>query len=126
MKRVPCLTCNVNITFINNKRGLSLIYSTSAILCLKYFSFFSMVYYCDLPVTNPVMVFLQIMFVITFLVRGLVSQFLFFLKIKMCAFIVLALAQNVVTVLLLHCLLQTLHFIKYSTILELHLIFFFI
>ena len=48
-----------------------------------------MVYYCDLPVTNPVMVFLQIMFVIMLLVTGLVWQFLFFPKITMCAFIVI-------------------------------------
>ena len=48
-----------------------------------------MVYYCDLLVTNPVMVILQIMFVMTFLVTGLVWQFLSFPKITMCAFIVI-------------------------------------
>ena len=31
--------CSINITFINTKRDMSSIYSTSTILCLKYFSF---------------------------------------------------------------------------------------
>ena len=48
-----------------------------------------MVCYCDLPVTNPVMIFLQIMFAIKLLVMGLVWQFLFFPEITMCAFIVI-------------------------------------
>ena len=88
MKRLPCLICSVNIAFINNERGMSLNYSTSAILCLKYFSFSAMVYYWDLPVTNLVVVFLQIMFIML-LVTGLVWQFFFFLKIRMCAFTVI-------------------------------------
>ena len=48
-----------------------------------------MVYYCDLLVTNPVMVILQIIFMKTFLVTGLLWQYLFFPKITMCAFIVI-------------------------------------
>ena len=48
-----------------------------------------MVYYCDLPVTNPVMVILQMIFVKTFLVTGLVWQYLLFSKITICAFIVI-------------------------------------
>ena len=48
-----------------------------------------MVYYCDLLLTNPVMVFLQIMFVMTLLVMGLIWQFLFFPKTTMWAFIVI-------------------------------------
>ena len=48
---------------------------------------FSMVHYCDLLVTNPVMVVLQIMFVKTFLALGLVWQFMFFPEITMCTFI---------------------------------------
>ena len=51
---------------------------------------FSMVYYCDLPVINPVIVILQIMLVKTFLVAGLVWQYLFFPKIMMRAFMVVS------------------------------------
>ena len=48
-----------------------------------------MVYYCDLLVTTPVMIILHIMFVMAFLVKGLVGQFSSFSKITMCAFIVI-------------------------------------
>ena len=67
--------CSVNITFTKTKRRVSLIYGTSAILFTLKLFLYSMVYYCDLPVTNPVMVILQIMFVMTFLVTSLVWQF---------------------------------------------------
>ena len=62
--------------------------------CLKIlpqrFSCFSMVYYCHLPVTNPVMVILQIMFIKAFLVTGLVWHYLFLPIIRMRAFIVVS------------------------------------
>ena len=32
MKRLPCLICKVNITFIKAKRGMSLTYGTSTVL----------------------------------------------------------------------------------------------
>ena len=48
-----------------------------------------MVSYCDLPVANTVMVILQIMYMKMFPVNGLVSKFLSFQKITMCAFIVI-------------------------------------
>ena len=72
MRRLPCLICSVNITFIKTETGMSLIYGTSTILFTLKLFLYSMVYYCDLPVTNPVMVILQIMFVMTFLVTSLV------------------------------------------------------
>ena len=40
MKRLPCLICSVNITFIKTKRGMSLIDGTStALFALKVFHF---------------------------------------------------------------------------------------
>ena len=58
-----------------------------------------MVYYCDLTIRSFLMVTLEIIFMKTFLVMGLVWQFLFFPKIETCTFIVIALTQNFVTVL---------------------------
>ena len=63
---------------------------------------FSTVYYCDLSVTNPVMVILQIIFVKTFLVTGLVWRFALFPKITMCTFECLLLKVIVFFVLLLN------------------------
>ena len=53
MKRLPCLICSVNITLIKTKRISNLWYQYNS-FCFKDF-YFSMVYYCDVPVTNLVM-----------------------------------------------------------------------
>ena len=39
MKRLHCLICSVNIKFTKTKRGVSLIYGTSAVLALNIFPF---------------------------------------------------------------------------------------
>ena len=89
MKRLPCLICSVNVTLIKTKRGMCLELMVPVQFFLpERFYCFSMVYERDLPVTNPVMVILQIMFVKAFLVTGLVWQYLLFPKITMRAFIV--------------------------------------
>ena len=73
MKRLPCLICRINITFIQAKSGiyLSFMVPMQFFFALKIFPFI-IVYYCDLPVINPVMVILQIMFAKTFLVMGFI------------------------------------------------------
>ena len=88
MERLPCLICSVNITLIKTKGAYFFnLWNQHYSFCLKDFS---MVYYCDLPVTNPVMIILQITFVKTFLVTGLVRQYWFFPKITIRAIIVVS------------------------------------
>ena len=70
---------------------ISLVYATSTIFfCLKFFPVSAWPYYCHLPVTNTVMVILQIALVKAFLVKGLFWQFLFFPKFTMRDFIVIS------------------------------------
>ena len=127
MKRLPCLTRSVNITFIKTKRGicLSFMVPVQFFLLWRFFRF-SMVYYCDLQVTNPVMTILQIMFVKTFLVTSLVWHLLFFAKITMCAFIVIGSSTKFCHGTNIVILSTNLHSIKKTTILELQSKFFFI
>ena len=124
MKRLPCLICSVNIMFIKTKRGicLSLMVPVQLFLSWRLYQF-SMVYYSDLPVTNPIIVILQIMFRNTLLVTGLFDRICSFWKLWCVLLWLLALAQDFVTVLPLYCFPQTLHSIKCTTILELQLNF---
>ena len=73
MKRLPCLTCSVNITLVGTKweYAFNLWHQYNFFLPEIFFRF-CMVYYCDLPGTNPVVDAFEIMFVKTFLDTGLV------------------------------------------------------
>ena len=106
---------------LDQKGHLSLIYVTSTILfVLKTFPFLSIIYYCDLPVTNPLTVILQIKCSINyFWLRAWIDSFCSFRELKYVLLQLLALLS-------LHYFSQTLHSIKYTTILELQLKFFFL
>ena len=62
---------NNNTYLLHSNYGKSRSLRPKGAYVFKFYRF-GMVYYCDLPVTNPVMSILQIMFVKTFLVTSLV------------------------------------------------------
>ena len=67
MKRLFSLICSGNTTFIKTKRNMFLFCGASIPFALNIFFCFSLVYYCNFPVTNCVMVTLKTMFIKIFM-----------------------------------------------------------